>query len=208
MSIDAIFIPLSACADVKAGYPFRGAIDEVPDGGIGVVQMKDVDPAGAVRWNSVIKTDLAGRKNPDLLEQGDLLFVSRGNRFYAVCLDAPPLPAICSPHFFHLKIKPSASVVPQFLAWQLNQPPLQRKLQAAAEGSSQLSIRRPELEAMPICVPSLDDQRGILRIVDAARRERLLLQALIRNREQQLESIADSLSNATVTFNHSISDPQ
>ena len=193
---------LEDCAEVRAGYPFRGAIDEVPDGGIRVVQMKDVDPTGTVQWAATIRTDIASRKAPDWLEPGDILFVSRGNRFYAVCLDPPPFAAVCSPHFFHLKVRPAAGVLPRFLAWQLNQPPLQRKLQAAAEGSSQLSIRRPELEALPISVPSIDHQQRIVQLIDAARHERALLQALIRNREQHLEAIASGLSQTIGTAEH------
>ena len=196
MSIDARSLIVSSLADVRAGYPFRGAIGDVRGGSVGVVQMKDVDPAGGVDWARVIKTDLAGRGTPNWLEPEDLLFVSRGNRFFAVCLDKPPLPAICSPHFFHLRVRSAAQVLPRFLAWQINQPPLQRKLQAAAEGSSQLSIRRAELEALPISLPTLEDQERIVRLAHTASRERSLLQALIRNREQHLEAIAVLLSQA------------
>ena len=196
MLIDVLFEDLASLAVVRAGYPFRGAISDVRGGTVGVVQMKDVAPTGGVDWSGVIKTDLAGRSTPDWLESDDILFVSRGNRFFAVCLDKPPLPAVCSPHFFHLRVRSAAQVLPRFLAWQINQPPLQRKLQAAAEGSSQLSIRRPELEALLISLPTFEDQERIVRLADTASRERSLLQALIRNREQHLEAIAVLLSQA------------
>lgn len=199
MVIDVRFENLVGLTDLRAGFPFRGAISDVRGGSVGVVQMKDVDPDGGVDWAHVIKTDLAGRGTPDWLESEDILFVSRGNRFFAVCLDAPPLPAVCSPHFFHLRVKSPAQVLPRFLAWQINQPPLQRKLQAAAEGSSQLSIRRPELEALTISLPTLEDQERIVRLAHTASRERSLLQALIRNREQHLQAIAVLLSQADGT---------
>ena len=199
MSIDALTLPLANLVNVRGGYPFRSAIPESRRGVVRVVQMKDVDPAGGIDWTHLIPTDLIGRRTPDWLESGDILFVTRGNRLFATCLDAPPLPTICSPHFFHLRAKSTARVLPQFLAWQINQPPLQRKLQAAAEGSSQLSIRRPELEALPISLPSLDDQKRIVRLAHSASRERSLLQALIRNREQHLEAIAVLLSQADGT---------
>jgi restriction endonuclease S subunit len=69
-------------------------------------------------------------------------------------------------------------------------------LRKAAEGSSQLSIRRPELEALETCVPSMATQKKIAQIAALAVRERDLLTSLIRNREQQLEVLATELANS------------
>ena len=145
-----------------------------------------------------LRTELPGRKAPDWLQPGDVLFVSRGTRFYAVCVDEPPGPAVCSPHFFHLRVKPSSGMLPAFLAWQINQPPFQRQLWQAAEGSSQLSIRRPVLEALSIGVPGLPDQQRIVALAELARQERQVLHQLIRNREHQLEALAEKLASKTV----------
>lgn len=193
MSIDAKFLTVFDLADLRGGYPFRGSIEESADGDALAVQMKDVDPELGVAWSGVARTILAGRKQPDWLKAGDVLFVSKGARFYAVCLDESPCPAVCSPHFFHLKVKSQAALLPAFLAWQINQPPFQRQLQQAAEGSSQLSIRRPVLESLMLCIPSMADQRRIVALAELARQERRTLVRLIRNREQQLHALADSL---------------
>lgn len=175
MPIDAIISSLGALAVVKSGYPFRGSIEEAADADALAVQMKDVDPEQGVSWSGVTRTSLAGRKQPDWLKAGDVLFVSKGARFYAVCIDEPPTQAVCSPHFFHLQVAPGASLLPAFLAWQINQPPFQRQLQQAAEGSSQLSIRRPVLESLSLSVPSLADQQRIVALADLARHERRAL---------------------------------
>jgi restriction endonuclease S subunit len=88
--------------------------------------------------------------------------VSKGARFYAVCIDDPPERAVCSPHFFHLQVAPDRQLLPAFLAWQINQPPFQRQVLQAAEGSSQLSIRRPVLESLMLSVPSFSVKRSIV----------------------------------------------
>ncbi|MBS0492599.1 MAG: restriction endonuclease subunit S [Proteobacteria bacterium] len=196
MSIDAQTFTLGAMAILKSGYPFRGSIEEVANGDALAVQMKDVDPDHGVRWSGVTRAALAGRKQPDWLKAGDILFVSKGTRFYAVCIDEPPHPAVCSPHFFHLQVAPQAPLLPAFLAWQINQPPSQRQLQQLAEGSSQLSIRRPVLESLTLCVPSLADQQRIVALADIARQERHILQQLIHNREQQLQALAEDLAHS------------
>lgn len=194
--IDATTFSLAELIHLQSGYPFRGSIEESVDGDALAVQMKDVDPEHGVNWSGVTRTSLAGRKHPDWLKAGDVLFVSKGARFYAVCIDEPPSAAVCSPHFFLLQVLPRAALLPAFLAWQINQPPFQRQLQQAAEGSSQLSIRRPVLESLTLSVPSLADQQRIVALADLARRERHTLHQLIHNREQQLQALAESLAHA------------
>ena len=200
--IDATIITVAELLHLQGGYPFRGSIEESTDGGALAVQMKDVDPEHDVNWSGVMRTTLTGRKRPDWLKAGDILVVSKGARFYAVCLDDPPYPAVCSPHFFRLRVKSPAAVVPAFIAWQINQPPFQRQLQQAAEGSSQLSIRRPVLEALTLSIPSLTDQHRIVALAELARQERQTLKQLIANREQQLNALANllagGLSQATI----------
>lgn len=197
MKIDAISVPLGVATEIRPGYSFRGSIEAVAEGEVLAVQMKDVDVEGGVAWTEAIRTSLPGRKEPHWLKEGDVLFVSKGTRFYAVCVDAPPAPAVCSPHFFHLRVAPHVPLVPAFLAWQINQQPFQRQLQQAAEGSSQLSIRRPVLESLTISVPPLTDQHRIVSLAELARHERRVLTALIHNRERQLQSLAEDLAQAT-----------
>ncbi len=196
MTIDAKFSNIGDLVFLRGGYPFRGSIDQSAEGSALAVQMKDVDLDHGVNWSGVIRTSLAGRKHPDWLKAGDVLFVAKGARFYAVCIDEPPSAAVCSPHFFLLQVMPQAGLLPAFLAWQINQPPFQRQLQQAAEGSSQLSIRRPVLESLTLCVPSLADQQRIVALTDLARQERHTLHQLIHNREQQLQALAEDLAHA------------
>lgn len=196
MKIDANLIELGTAVEVRSGYPFRGSIAESLDGDALAVQMKDVDVDGGVSWADVISTSLAGRKEPHWLKAGDVLFVSKGARFYAVCIDEPPGPAVCSPHFFHLQVTPHVPLLPEFLAWQINQSPFQRQLQQAAEGSSQLSIRRPVLESLILSLPSLADQQRIAAFAELVRHERRTLHQLIDNREWQLQALAEDLDRS------------
>lgn len=201
MSIDAAFRAVGDVVHIQSGFPFRGSIEQSAQGDVLAVQMKDVDVEEGVRWEDVTRTFLAGRKAPDWLRLDDVLFVSKGARFYAVCIDEPPERAVCSPHFFHLQVVPSAPLLPAFLAWQINQPPFQRLLQQAAEGSSQLSIRRPVLEALSLSLPSLADQHRIVTLAEFARQERRALHQLIHNREQQLRVIAEDLADSAQASN-------
>jgi hypothetical protein len=196
MIIDAYNIELGVAVDIRSGYPFRGAVEEVAAGGALVVQMKDVDISDGVLWPGAVRAVLQGRKQPEWLQGGDLLFVTRGSRFFAVCIAAPPEPAVCGPHLLHLRVRPGCGIEPAFLAWQLNQPPLQRRLHAAAEGTSQLSIRVGEIAALGIAVPPPEQQARIVGLADAALHERQLLARLAHTREQQLAALATTLAKS------------
>lgn len=196
--IDANIFSLGQATAVQSGYPFRGTIEGAQDGGVIALQMKDVDPESGIAWAGALRTHLPGRKEPSWLQPSDLLFVAKGARFYAVVVDTPPMPSVCGPAFFHLRVQPGAAVEPAFLAWQINQPPFQRLLMQSAEGSGQLSIRRPVLEALPLAVPPLPQQRRIVALDHAARAERATLRRLIQNREQQLHALAEALSAASM----------
>lgn len=178
--------------DVQAGHPFRGSIPEDQDGNAYALQMRDVSPEGGVSWANLVKTSLDGRKSPAWLTAGDVVFVARGMRNYALCLEEVPLPTVCSQYFYLLRVKLPA-LLPEFLAWQINRAPAQRYLAMNAEGTDQVSIRRGVLEALPIVVPPLEQQHRIVALAKDARRERQVLEALIRNREQQLDALASEL---------------
>ena len=194
MNDAALKTKLGDLAHIRAGHPFRGAVEAVPEGAVAVVQMKDILPGGGVDWSSAVRTELVGRKEPDWLSDGDLLFVSRGSRYFAVCVDSPPAPAVCGPHLFHLTVKARELLMPEFLAWEVGQGPVQRQLQQAASGSLQLSVTRQALEAIEIPLPSLATQRVVTDLAAAAARERAVLTALIQNRELQLEALASALA--------------
>lgn len=187
---------LSDLVKLCAGHPFRGSVPAATDGNAYALQMRDVSPEAGVDWDRLVRTELDTRKPPDWLQRGDVVFVARGTRNYALCVDEVPKPTVCSQYFFLLRVRSAPSqpvLLPEFLAWQINRAPAQRYLASNAEGSDQLSIRRGVLEALPLVVPSIEKQQSIVALGDAARRERQVLESLIRNGEKQLDALAYEL---------------
>ncbi len=184
---------LKDVAIFRAGYPFRGRVPEVSDGDAHVIQMKDVDPELGVTCEKLTRTELTGRKQPEWLKPGDILFVARGFRNFALYLDELPGPTVLSPHFFHITLKPNAGILPAFLAWQINQKPAQQKLRATAEGSNLPSIRRAVLGALPIAVPSIEKQKKIVELDRSWHREQAVLRALTKNMKQTMTGLAQQL---------------
>ena len=193
---------LGQLVEVRAGHPFRGSVPVAHADGVGdegdaqVIQMRDVSSTGVVAWPTLVRTSLSGSRSPDWLRDGDLLFAARGTRNYAICLEDVPARTVCAQYFFVLRGKKTgapAVVLPAYLAWHINSGPSQRYLASNAEGTDQLSIRRTVLEDMPIAIPTLDRQRLLIALAEAATRERRCLEALIQTREQQLDALAHQL---------------
>ena len=194
MTHDAIITKIGKIAKIKAGFPFRGSIDALNSGNATIIQLRNIDPITGIDWDSTAAITLPSKRGPNYLESGDVLFVARGNKYYAFALRNIPEQTVCSPHFFILK--PNASCEAEFLAWHINQSPAQNHLRRRATGSHILNIRREALEDLTIAIPPKEKQRIIVRHYEAALREKLALKELIKNREQEIEALAQSLERS------------
>ncbi len=192
-----MFKTLSDIATIKAGYPFRGSIIADEQAITKVIQVRDVNAFGDINHSRLIKTQLTGKREPDWLTPGDILFIAKGHRNTAACINfsASESDVICSPHFFLVQIMPQLKNVidPNFIAWQLNQSHAQRYFKVSAEGSLQVSIRRSVLEDVTLSIPNITKQQAISKLYLASLKEQELLNKLIKNRQQQFSVISDDL---------------
>ena len=81
---DAQKMNLKSIAILMAGHPLRGSINDTSGGEVAVVQMKDVDLESGLQKDQCYRINLTGRKKPDYLKLGDILFVGRGYRIWAL----------------------------------------------------------------------------------------------------------------------------
>jgi restriction endonuclease S subunit len=183
---------LTDIAIVKAGHPFRGKILEDTEASTYVVQIRDIDNDGYIHWQQLIRTNITGRKSPDWLKKGDVLFAARGARNAAAYVGDIDKPTVCAPHYFLIQVT-DESVLPEFIAWQLNQENAQRYFANSAEGSAQMNIRRAVLEATPLVIPSIEKQKAIVGFDNKVKQEKRLLNDLIDNRAKQMQGIAKTL---------------
>jgi len=183
---------LTDIAIVKAGHPFRGKILEDTEASTYVVQIRDIDNDGYIHWQRLIRTNITGRKSPDWLKEGDVLFAARGARNAAAFVGNIDKPTVCAPHYFLIQVT-DKSVLPEFIAWQLNQENAQRYFANSAEGSAQMNIRRAVLEATPLVIPSIEKQKAIVGFDNKVKQEKRLLNDLIDNRAKQMHGIAKTL---------------
>lgn len=188
-------VTLNDCVTIQAGYPFRGAIHHEPSGSVKAVQAKDMSDFGVLIYDDLIVTELTGKREANWLQQGDVLFNAKGAKHIACYVDKHLENTTCSPSLFLLRIKQEYAnkVDGLYLTWQINQPPIQNYLKRSAEGSYQLSIRKPILEEASIAMPDIETQRTIGKLYMASIKENSLLEQLKINRQKQLHLIAADL---------------
>lgn len=108
-----------------------------------------------------------------LLEEGDVLFAAKGIRNYASVYKEAFGLAVASSSFFI--IRPKADILPEFIAWSINNPRNIKKLKAEAKGSSLPSISIKSLGDLKIKVPDVKTQQAILELDKLRIKEKTLL---------------------------------
>jgi hypothetical protein len=175
---------------VRAGYPIRGEITPARDGEVAIVQRRDVQPEQEIRLDQLDRIHLPGKRKPDYLEQGDILFVGRVDRHrqpFAVRIEQPPDRTVAAPQFFMIRIT-APTVSSGYLTWYLNvmAQPFWAK---HAVGTAILNVPRSALEALPLILPPFDVQEQVAHLHAARRREKALIEMIDSKRQELLDAV-------------------
>ena len=119
-----------------------------------------------------------------LVHGGEVIFRSRGKPNTATVVGA----SLGEPAVVILPliiIRPIREVLlPEYLAWAINQPDAQRRLDAVAQGTSLRMISKAVLERINVPLPDLATQSRIVAIHALAKQESSLLRELAGRRER------------------------
>jgi hypothetical protein len=159
---------LKNIATIKTGVfakPCRG--DEVI-----YLQAGDMDENGTISSTLYPSLNLDKKTKKHLVQSGDVLF-ARSSRTLATTY-TQETPAVASTSFLVIRLT-ELNVLPEYLAWYINQPNIQQALRLQAAGTSTMvSISTTAIEELEIIFPELEKQRVILSIAALALREKRL----------------------------------
>lgn len=182
---------LKNLAILMAGHPIRGGITDTPEGEVSVVQIKDADPETGIKTEQLYRINLGGRKKPDYLCEGDILFMGRGYRIFAVLVDKDLGCTVAGPHFFILRIRPGKPIRPDYLVWYINHIRAQRYFSKHIAGASLPHINRQVLEDLPVILPPLSTQELIVKAHRCRLNEKAKLETLIEKKKIFLDRLLD-----------------
>lgn len=187
---------LADLADIHSGYTARGKLDPLPAGGLPALQLRDVGADGAVSLPDIQRYDLGHLADRYFVRGGEVVFRSRGETNAAAAIRDPlPEPVVVIVPL--VIIRPDRDrILPEYLAWAINQPGAQRKLGAEAQGTSLRMIPMAVLENLEIAAPDLPTQKRIVELNALARQEGQLLRQLAARREKLMSAILGEAAEA------------
>jgi len=196
-------LSLRSVATIRPGYPFRGKLPLDKTGDAFAVQYRHLVIGKSLndkQGKTLDRVTLPGRKRPDYLWPGDIIFMAKGTRNNALVVGDLPHNTVCTPNFYHIRLTPDAfNLMPEFLAWQLNHVDAQRYFSMCSQGSAAPSITKSQLGDLPIVIPSIDQQKLMVKLSDAATREQQLLNELIENRQRMIDAVGRQLLRPNTT---------
>ena len=169
---------LSSLCALQMGYTTRSRLEPASEGGVLALQLRDISADGEIGFQTLSRVQLPDLSERYMVGSGDVVFRSRGERTTATAIDESMneqavaiLPLII--------LRPDPSVItPQFLAWSINLPANQRRLDESAQGASIRMVPKSALDDLRIDVPDLASQRHIVAAANLARREAALAAGL------------------------------
>ncbi len=184
---------IADCAEVLPGYALKARAEHAPEGTHQVIMGKHVAEGLSYRYlpEHELRITPKGSLEKYLVREGDVLFVSRGSRNCAAVVESVPEPTVASATFYILRSHDG--IDPAWLAWCLNQPPIQARIARVRTGAGTPIIQRRIFAELTLPVPPLDIQRQLAELGKLTMKERTLRQALLEQTERLHRALGEKL---------------
>jgi restriction endonuclease S subunit len=176
---------LKELATIRAGYPFRGAIEPDTMGQIKLIQIKDVSSNGLSAYDQLTSINLPDISTSHFINKDEVLFMSRGTKRQATAITEELPNTIAVSQFFIIKC--STNLIAQYLAWYINQKLAQRYFDEHSRGTVIPMITKDVLANLPLPLPPLAVQRKIVQVYQLSLKEQSLMVAIQEKRSQLVE---------------------
>jgi hypothetical protein len=178
---------LKEIADVRTGYQFRREVQPDAEGNVRVIQIKDIEGDRRVRLDDLVTIRME-RPDPYLTQAGDVLFLARGHRLFAVVVPGPVDDTIATGYFFVLRLR-TPQVDPRYLAWYLNGREFQEALRPYTRGTHMPLVSKTDFQELAVPVPPPIVQRRILELAELRDRECRLVAEIEERRSALVDAV-------------------
>lgn len=193
-------------AEIQIGYQHRNSArpaSAVTAGTHRIIQIKDLDLEGRFKSEVLNRGGIApyiwpsglfwltpsGDARRYQVDQGDLLFLSRGQRAIAVAI-SNPLQRTIAAYYFYILRPDKTRILPEYLAWFINQPSAQVYLGSNQRGSHIKMVPKPALEQLEVSLPSIATQGYIVQLERLRQTEEHAMLQLAKARKQLIDGLA------------------
>lgn len=184
-------------ATIRMGQSLREAPESAESGKCRLLRMRDVAEDGSIEWDSLMRVDLdIITKEERFLRKGDIVFKAKGFSMYAVVIDRDESNVLATAPF--VIIRAASEVLPEFLAWQINQRRVQQQLARRTLGAALPFVSTSVLASLKIALPEIDVQRKIAMLDKLAKREKQLSERLSEKRSQLIKYAANEMLRQSI----------
>jgi restriction endonuclease S subunit len=177
-----MLVLLKDIVEIFSGHTVRGRVENDEAGDVFAIQLKDLKKHYSKISGPPHKIKSSEVPQNQLLQKGDILFISKGANNFALVFDKD-YRAIALSVFFILRIS-NNRVDPYFLAWYINQEKAQSYLHTGKEGTMITNINKTTLENLKIEIPSRENQQRIIEINVLWQRELEISKAIIDRKKK------------------------
>jgi len=181
---------INGLADIQIGYQFRGKVETDSLGTHKVIQIRDLDSEFRLNTDSCWTVTPKGNIFRYLVSKGDVLFLARGQRNHAVAITQSLQSTIAAGYFYIIRIK-SELILPEYLAWFINQAPAQQYLHnTARRGTHMPLIPLSAFANLEVNLPDLNMQQLVVDLSKLQEREDGLLREIQAKRSLLIKRLS------------------
>lgn len=187
---------ITEISGIQLGYQFRKKIEPADEGTHRVIQIRDFDDKHILNRENLSRVRIDKPKERYLICKGDVLFLSRGHRNWAVAIVDDLEATVAASHFFIVRPRPD-KVLSEYLAWSINQTPAQEYLHnIARRGTHMPLIPLSAFMALKVDLPDIETQKKIVELSRLMDKEKQLFSALQAKRFLLINAVCLSATMA------------
>ena len=183
-------VKLKEIANIQFGYYGQPS----KDGTIPYLQAKHFNEYGQYIGEHDTFLEEDAKSVANLLQDGDVLFVAKGFRFFATVFNEDFGNAIASSIFFVLR-PDKTRIIPAYLVSVLNLPKNLLHFQQAGAGSTIPSIRKNELADFTFNLLSLEQQQNVVALQELYFKDIQITDALIKEKQKLFQTTISKIIN-------------
>ena len=184
---------LGTVATVRAVHVFR---DHPPvysdDGDAHALTTRDLLAQWPLSYTVLRKVKLTEDHQKSILKPGEVLLPSRGDYYMARHYNSTN-DRVVPVGLMHVITAQSEILMPQFLAWFINQPAAQQYLKNSLVGTSIRSLNKASLVTLPISIPAMQVQQKIARLQELQMERSIIERRCTMLNEDEIQAVCQNI---------------
>jgi len=179
---------LGDVSEIQVGYQSREGIRAHPDGSHFLLQARDFDNLHQVDWSNLTRFTPAGSTTKSEIQPGDVLFLAKGQDNFACPVNRVTNHVLAANSFYIVR-PDQGMILPEYLAWWLNQAPAQEFIQLNRSGSSLPFLSVSALTRLEVPIPPIEVQRKIGELELLRKKEADLLGLYLSKKSALIQTV-------------------